>query len=73
MCHEVPKFGKENFKINKEICQTEVQKTQCCLKVTPMTFENEMPINSAAIWPECIVSQLYHPEHSKQQRRVAKS
>ena len=50
MCLEVPKFAKEKFKIKNEICQTKVQKTHCCLKLTTMAFENDMSVISAAIW-----------------------
>ena len=32
-----------------EICQTKVQKTHCRLNLTAMTFENDMPMISAAI------------------------
>ena len=32
-----------------EICQTKVQKTYCWLNLTAMTFENDMPMISAAI------------------------
>ena len=49
VCLEVPKFAEEKFNINNEICQTKVQKTHCCLKLTAMVFENDMLMISAAI------------------------
>ena len=49
MCLKVPKFAKEKFKIMNEIFQRKAQKTHCCLKLTTMTFENDIPMNSAAI------------------------
>ena len=46
---KVPIFTKEKFRIKKEIGSTEIQKTQCDLKLTTKAFENNMPIISVTI------------------------
>ena len=69
VCLEVPKFAKEKFKIKSEICLTKFQKTHCCLKLSTVTFENDMPMISAAIrhCMHCHSALPYTGEGSKQQ------
>ena len=69
MCLEVPKFAKEKFKIKSKICLKKFQKTHCCLKLSTVAFENDMPMISAAIrhWMHCHSALPYTGEGSKQQ------
>ena len=50
VCLEIPKFAREKFKTKNKIYKMKVQKTYCCLKLITMTFENDKPMISAAIW-----------------------
>ena len=46
---QILKFAKEKFKIENEICYRKVLKIFCCLKLTTVIFENDMPMISVAI------------------------
>ena len=57
------------MKIVSKLARLEVQKTHCCLKLTTVTFKNDMPIISTAIWHgiHCHSALPYTGDDSEQQ------